>query len=160
MASVITRLAAGVALLLGASVTTVARSGEVDSVARILMEQRRIHDEIVARDESYGHLDEFKRSRIVAAQLRVFQSFAGHQEFDELAPDTQLQVFNDLKKIAALLGTGDVGDAIVCQRVALAGTRRYQMACMTGEERDRRAESARRALMERAACTTQACIGS
>lgn len=129
------------------------------SLQEILAQQREIRAAVSAQDHRYAHLDAMRRSRLHEAQDRVFR--LGEQALADgrLSADMQLQLFNDLKAIEALLVKQDVDDRMVCERVAIVGTRRYEMACMTRAERDARADSARKAMMERAACTTQACIG-
>lgn len=128
------------------------------SLQEILAQQREIRAAVDASDARYSHLDEMRRSRLRLAQDRIF--LLGQQALDDgrLDADAQLQLFNDLKAVEALLVKKDADDRMVCERVAIVGTRRYEMACMTRAERDKRADSARQAMMERAACTTRACM--
>ena len=82
----------------------------------------------------------------------------GRTSLDGLNADEHIALFNALKRIEAAL-VKEPGDEMVCERARLAGTGRYEMACMTRRERDRRAQSAKEALMFRPACTTAECFG-
>ncbi|GHA87425.1 hypothetical protein [Cognatilysobacter bugurensis] len=148
-------------LLLAAALvsTPYAIAGEEEPVRldQILEEQRSIRGAIETHDSAYQHVSEYRRKRVFEAQDRLFYLAEGRADLGALPPDDRLDVFNQLKKIEALLSAGRESERTVCERVAIAGTRRYQTACMTEAERERRAESAKRAMLERAACTTAKC---
>ncbi|MHB8912558.1 MAG: hypothetical protein ACYC42_07905 [Lysobacter sp.] len=125
----------------------------------ILAQQREIRADLQTGADKYRYVDPMRRSRIYASQGKVFALLEGHQSFSELRPDDQLAVFNALRLIESHLVKPDEDDRMVCERVALAGTRRYTMACMTEAERRHKADKAKEMLLERAACTTSGCIG-
>lgn len=126
-------------------------------LGQIVEQQRSIRQAIEARDPQYGHLSEYRKNRIREAQDRLFYLADGQSELAALPPEDRVDVFNQLKKIEALLFADKEDERTVCERTAIAGTRRYETVCMTQSERERRAESAKRAMMERAACTTSRC---
>lgn len=129
------------------------------SLPDMLAQQRQIRDQLQAGAAEYNHVDSMRRSRIYAAQGKVFALLEGHQSLSELATDDQLAVFNALKLIESHLVKRDEDDRMVCERVALVGTRRYETVCMTEADRRQRADKAKAMLLERAACTTSRCIG-
>lgn len=129
------------------------------SLREIVEEQSRIRDAVARNDPAYAHLDALRRSRLIDAQARVFDLTGRAAASRGLSADDQLALFNELKKVEALLNKRDADDRMVCERIALSGTRRHQMACMTRAEREAKADSVRKALMERQACTTQECVG-
>lgn len=128
-------------------------------LADMLAQQRQIHAQLKSGAEEYRHVDGMRRSRIRTAQGKVFALLEGRQSLSELSPDDQLAVFNALRLIQSHLVEPDEDERMVCERVALAGTRRYQTACMTEAERRSRADKAKQVLFERAACTTSGCVG-
>lgn len=125
----------------------------------IMAQQAQIRADLQAGAKQYRHVDPLRRRQIYAAQKIVFRLLEGHQQLDELGTDDQLEVFNALNHVQSHLVKQDVDDRMVCERVAVVGTRRYEMACMTEAERRQRADSAREALMHRPACTTEECGG-
>lgn len=125
----------------------------------ILSQQREIRADLQAGAEKYRHVDPMRRSRVYAAQGKVFPLLEGHQSLSELRPDDQLAVFNALKLIESHLVKPEEDDRMVCERAALAGTRRYTTVCMTEAERRNKADKAKQVLFERAACTTSGCVG-
>lgn len=129
------------------------------ALADILEQQREIQAALQRNDPRVAHLDSFRRSRIKLNQETVFRRAAGYQSIGEMKADDQLALFNALKRIESLMIKRDEDDNMVCERVAIVGTRRYEMACMTRAERDERANGAKKALMERQACTTAGCAG-
>lgn len=145
-------LAASLAQAQGAGSHTQARAQE------IVAQQKQIRADLQAGAEQYRHLDGMRRGQIYAAQRKVFRLLEGHETLAELSTDDQLAVFNALKLIESHMVKHDEDDRMVCERVALAGTRRYAMACMTEADRREKADEVRAMLQERAACTTRACI--
>lgn len=132
---------------------------QAPTLEQILDQQREIQAALQRNDPRVAHLDSFRRSRIKLNQETVFRRAEGYQSISEMKADDQLALFNALKRIESLMVKRNEDDSMVCERVAIVGTRRYEMACMTRAERDDRAESAKKALMERQACTTAGCIG-
>jgi hypothetical protein len=124
----------------------------------ILAEQRQLRLALENADPRYADLTPFRRNRIYKAQDQVFTLVEGHARLDELAIDEQLRLFNALELIGSHLGKRDEAAHMVCERIAIVGSRRQQMACMEKGERDRRAQRAVDALMTRPACTTSDCI--
>lgn len=138
--------------------TPVATQAPQPTLQAILEQQTQIRADLQAGAEQYRYVDSFRRRQIYAAQKLVFRLLEGHQRLEELKADDQLEVFNALNRIQSHLVQQNVDERMVCERVALAGTRRYEMACMTEAERRQRADSAREEMMRRAACTTSACM--
>lgn len=128
------------------------------SLQDILAQQREIQADLQAGNK-YRGVDPYRRAQIDAAQKKVFGLLQGRQSLSELKADDQLIVFNALKSIESHLVKVNEDDRMVCERAALAGTRRYTKVCMTESDRRRKADKAKEALMERAACTTSRCIG-
>lgn len=129
------------------------------SLAEILVQQREIHAAVQAGSPKYRYLDPNRRRQVLATQKKVFGLLEGRQALRELDADAQLALFNALELIESHLVKRDEDDRMVCERAALAGTRRYTMVCMTEAERRRKADQAKKVLFERAACTTSACFG-
>lgn len=129
------------------------------TVTDILAQQREIRADLQAGADGYRHVDPMRRSRVYAAQGKVFALLEGHQSLAELRADDQLAVFNALKLIESHLVKPDEDDRMVCERVALVGTRRHTTVCMTESDRRRKADKAKQVLFERAACTTSSCFG-
>jgi len=149
------------AMLLGGPCVSVA--AEVPATAptlqQILEQQQQIARLVEQGAPGYGDLDAYRRKQLRDAQDQVFRIFRGHDSLDELSTDDQLLVYNALKRVDAVLHKRDVEDRMVCERAAIAGTRRYQMVCMTEAERRRKRESTRDYLEHRPGCTTQECVG-
>lgn len=156
---VVTALHLPTAVLAGADEAPPAAAPRQVALSDIVAQQSAIRSAIARNDPSYAYLDTLRRSRIASAQEDVFRLAERAKGAGGLSADDQLMLFNRLKAIEALLTKRDIDDRMVCEREAIVGTRRYQMACMTKAERDARADSARKAMMERQACTTQACKG-
>lgn len=150
-----------VALLLVAGLSYAQGGGQKSqaSLQQILAEQREIRADLQAGADKYRGVDPMRRRKIHESQATVFALLDGRQSLSELKADDQLAVFNALKLIESHLVKRDEDDRMVCQRVALVGTRRYEMVCMTEADRRRRADKAKEMLMERAACTTSRCFG-
>jgi hypothetical protein len=149
-------------LLFAFSVTASAQVGAQKSrasVPAILAEQSEIRADLHAGAEKYRHVDPMRRRKIDEAQAKVFALLGGRQAMSELRADDQIAVFNALKLIESHLAKRNEDDRMVCERVAIVGTRRYEMACMTEAERRRRADQAKKVLTERAGCTTSGCTG-
>lgn len=146
-------------LLASATQAQVGSPKPAAAVTDILAQQAEIRADLQAGADKYRHVDPMRRSRVYAAQGKVFALLEGHQSLSELRSDDQLAVFNALKLIESHLLKPDEDDRMVCERAALAGTRRYTMVCMTEAERRRKADQAKQVLFERAACTTAGCMG-
>lgn len=128
------------------------------TVEEILAQQKQIRADLQAGAEHYRYVEPIERRQVYTAQRQVFQILEGRTSLDGLSADEHIALFNALKRIEAAL-VKEPGDEMVCERARLAGTGRYEMACMTRRERDRRAQSAKEALMFRPACTTAECFG-
>lgn len=124
----------------------------------ILAQQKQIRADLQSGAEHYRYVEPIERRQVYMAQRQVFQILEGRTSLDGLSADQHIALFNALKRIEAAL-VKEPGDEMVCERARLAGTGRYEMACMTRRERDRRAASAKEALMFRPACTTAECFG-
>ena len=124
----------------------------------ILAEQTALRQALNSGDPRYASVTPFRRNRIYGAQDQVFALTQGHARLDELSVDEQLRLFNALEAISAHLGKRNEDAHMVCERIAMTGSRRQQMACMHKDERERRADRAVEALMTRPACTQPGCI--
>lgn len=124
----------------------------------ILAQQQQLREALKAQDPRYADVTPFRRNRIYQAQDQVFALAQGHARLDELGADDQLRLFNALELIGSHLGKRNEDAHMVCERTAIAGTRRQQMACMQKDERERRADRAVESLMTRPACTQPGCI--
>jgi hypothetical protein len=129
------------------------------SIPAILAEQSDIRADLRAGVDKYRHVDPLRRRKIDEAQAKVFALLEGHQSLSELDADDQLTVFNALKTIESHLVMRNEDERMVCERVAVVGTRRFQVACMTESERRRRADQAKDSLMRRPVCQTGTCRG-
>lgn len=127
------------------------------TVEEILAQQRQIRADLQAGAEHYRYVEPLERRQVYMAQRQVFQILEGRTSFDGMSADEHIALFNALKRIEAAL-VKEPGDEMVCERTRIAGTGRYEMACMTQRERDRRAKSAKEALMFRPACTSAECM--
>lgn len=127
-------------------------------LGQIVQQQQRIRAGLQAGAEQYRYVDSFRRRQVYAAQNKLFALAQGHRSLAELKADDQLAVFNALKQIESNLVKSEVDERLVCERTQIVGTRRYEMACMTQAERDRRATRAVETLMNRPACTEPGCI--
>lgn len=128
------------------------------TIQQIVQQQKEIQAALQAGDPAYRYLDPMRRREVYTAQRKVFTQLEGRQDMSELSADQQLVVFNALELIKSTLTRRD-GDEMICERIRLAGTNRYEMACMTKAERERRADSAKDVLTNRQACTDPGCIG-
>lgn len=128
------------------------------TVEEILAQQKQIREDLQSGAEHYRYVEPIERRQVYVAQRQVFQILEGRTSMDGLSADEHIAVFNALKRIEAAL-VKEPGDEMVCERARLAGTGRYEMVCMTQRERERRAKSAKEALMFRPACTTAECFG-
>lgn len=128
------------------------------TVEEIVAQQTQIRTDLQAGAEHYRYVEPIERRQVYMAQRQVFQILEGRTSLEGLSADEHIALFNALKRIEAAL-VKEPGDEMVCERARLAGTGRYEMVCMTQRERERRAKSAKEALMFRPACTTAECIG-
>lgn len=132
----------------------VAEEAPVPSLDSVRVEQQKLQSALQANDPAWARLDADTRQQVLTAQARLLQLIGEHHDIAELRPNDQLRVYNQLQRIKVLLARGDQD---VCEQTALAGTHRQQIACMSRDERDRRAKGARDTLMTRPACTTYEC---
>lgn len=137
-----------------------AEEGGAADLGKAVAEQHEIRAAIDARDPKYDYLDARRRRGIIASQDRLFGVADGKTSMTELTVDQQVLVFNELKRLEALLINRNVDDRKVCERTAMAGTRRQEVVCYTKDEQDKRANRAKDALMNRPACTTAECYGN
>ncbi len=141
-------------------VAVASQSGDADpDLQQITAQQREIRAGITAGTPAFAYLDDNRRRYVLLAQDRLFELVGERQAITELKVNDQLRVFNQLKRIEALLVNADADGNLVCERTAIAGTRRQQLACMKKSDRERKADSTRDALQIRPACTTSECVG-
>ena len=154
-----TRLSCVVLLLLGLQSPAFAQAAKPQpQPPEILAQQQALRGALKSADPRYVGVTPFRRNRIYQAQDQVFALAQGHQRLDELGADDQLRLFNALELIGSYLGKRNEDARMVCERTAIAGTRRQQLACMEQDERERRADRAVDTLMTRPACTQPGCI--
>lgn len=127
-------------------------------LAAAVAQQREIRAALEARDPRFDYLGKNRRQNVLNAQDRLFSMTEGKATLGELSVNDQVRAFNQLKRIEALLIRKDVDQREVCERTAMVGTRRQQLACYDKAEQDARADRAKEALMVRPACTQPGCI--
>ena len=127
-------------------------------LAAAVAQQHEIRAALEAHDPQFDYLGKNRRQNVLSAQDRLFTMTDGKTSLGELSANDQVRAFNQLKRIEALLIRKDVDQRQVCERTALAGTKRQQLACYDKAEQDKRADQARDALMVRPACTQPGCI--
>jgi hypothetical protein len=135
-----------------------AEEGGASDLGKALAQQHEIRAAIDARDAKYSYLDNRRRRLVMASQDRLFVLADGKASMSELTVDGQVQAFNELKRLEALLVNPNEDNRQKCERTAMAGTRRQEVVCYTKDEQDRRADRAKDALMYRPACTQPGCI--
>jgi hypothetical protein len=144
------------------AVSLVARAGAGEQaptdLAAAVAQQHEIRAALEAHDPQFDYLGKNRRLNVISAQDRLFAMTDGKARIEDLPPNDQVRAFNQLKRIEALLIRKDVDQREVCERTALAGTKRQQLACYDKAEQDKRADQARDALMARPACTQPGCI--
>lgn len=127
-------------------------------LAAAIVQQREIRAALEAHDRRFDYLGKNRRQNVLSAQDRLFAMTEGKATLDELSVNDRVRAFNQLKRIEALLIRKDVDQREVCERTALVGTKRQQLACYDKAEQDARADRARDALMVRPACTQPGCM--
>lgn len=134
------------------------RAGEGADLDAAIAQQREIRSAIDAKDPKYGYLADTRRQNVRNAQDRLFAMTEGKAHLADLPVNDQVRVFNQLKRIEALLVRRDVDNHEVCEKTTMTGTRRQQLACYNKAEQDARADRAKQVLMQRTACTEPGCI--
>lgn len=134
------------------------RAGDGADLAAAMAQQREIRAAIDAKDPRFAYLADSRRQNVRNAQDRLFAMTEGKGTLQDLPVNDQVRVFNQLKRIEALLVRRDVDNREVCEKATLTGTKRQQLVCYNKAEQDARADRAREALMQRTACTEPGCI--
>jgi len=78
-----------------------------DKVAMILQQQREIRAESEESTGAYARFGAPALDRMHSAQDRVFHLLDGKATVSELAPDEQVELFNSLEEIKAILAEND-----------------------------------------------------
>jgi hypothetical protein len=133
------------------SIATVAICAEKEakprpSVSDVLAQQRQIAEEIASGDTKYTRLDNYRRHRVQSAQRKVFKALEGRRDWEELDADDKIAVFNALGEIQAILNKRADDEFIVCERVRIVGSHRFQLACMEKDQRMRLADKTQQEL--------------
>lgn len=104
-----------------------------DKVAMILRQQREIREQSEASTGAYARFGAAPLQRMHAAQDRVFALLQGVTSVEELRPDQQVELFNSLEEVKAILTQND-GNRQKCWREHKLGSTMKITRCATVAE--------------------------
>lgn len=104
-----------------------------DKVVQILAQQREIRSESESSTGAYSRFARDALTRMHAAQDRIFALLDGVASVDQLKPDQQVELFNAIEEVKAILVDNDA-DRQKCWREHKLGTTMKQTRCATVAE--------------------------
>lgn len=119
--------------LLILSIVAVTAAANVDKTGLILKEQREIRRESETSTGEYARFDRQALERMHHAQDKVFELLDGVSTVDELKPDDQVELFNALEEVKAVISENDA-DRQQCWRERKLGTTMKTTRCATMSE--------------------------
>lgn len=122
------------AVLLSASALALAAADPQQLiVSDILTQQTQLRSQVVAGKGAFKDMSKADRQVLTQRQDRVLQLLGGLQNFDELAPDQRVVVFNDLEWIKAAVTKAE-DERMICENTRTVGSHRVKSVCMTAKE--------------------------
>lgn len=103
-------------------------------VKAIVAQQQAIRVEVQAAAGRYKDMPSDKRADLLARQDRVLNMLEGHELSTELSQNQQLQLFNELEAIGALVNDAE-DERMICERVKPVGSNRPVRMCKTVAQR-------------------------
>ncbi len=98
--------------------------------AAILAQQREIREHAVSRTGRYRDMKDGDRQALLSEQDKVLALLEGKARSTELSTPEQLQLFNSLERISAIVNQAE-DDRMVCRRERTTGSHRVQNVCRT-----------------------------
>lgn len=129
------------ALALLVPVLAFADSGKSLDLDKVVAQQKQIRSDLIS-SKDYRGLSEAQRTELLSKQDSLLKILEGKQSADDLTRDQQMQAFNDLEWIEAMLNDAD-GDRMICRRERAIGTNRMTRVCRTAEQMEVDRERAR-----------------
>lgn len=104
-----------------------------DKLVQILDQQREIRTESESSTGAYSRFDREALARMHAAQDRIFTLLDGVTSLDQLKPDQQVELFNAIEEVKAVL-TSNEADRQKCWREHKLGSTIPKTRCATVAE--------------------------
>jgi hypothetical protein len=146
------------ALLLSASALALAAADPQQLLVRdILTQQTQLRSEVVAGKGAFKDMSKADRQVLTQRQDQVLQILGGLQDFDELAPDQRVVVFNDLEWIKAAVTKAE-DERMICEYTRSVGSNRMKSVCVTAKEQRELREGSQQSLRSTYKC--DGCIGN
>jgi hypothetical protein len=120
-------------------------------------QQTRLQGEIRAGRGAFKEMSEAERGALLSKQERLLLLLQNKQDFDELAVDAKLEVFNTLEQIRSTVAQAEE-DRMVCRKDRVMGSHLPQVVCMTAKEERLRRERTRDAIRRGQGCTSSECV--
>jgi hypothetical protein len=102
---------------------------QTDAVA-IMAQQQEIRQEAAAGKGRYKGMKQEQRDQLAREQDIVQRLLAGRERTTDLPPEAQLEVFNALEAISAIVNKAEDG-RLVCESRKPTGSNRKQTTCRT-----------------------------
>jgi len=133
-------------------------------LAEIRLQQEEIRRQTEDSDGRYVRFDKGELARLRTAQDTVFALLDGVSELSELRPSQQVDLFNALETVKAVLAANDA-DRQLCWREQRLGSHRIETVCATVAERQQIREGGQEWRGEPSICgsasagaTSQSCL--
>ena len=136
------------ALLLCAAFAASANVGRID---QIVQEQREIRAESERPTGAYARFGHSALDKMQRAQDRIFELLDGVQTLEQLDRQEQVELFNSLEEVKAVLAEND-RDRQICRRERKTGTTLRETRCATVAERENLTKDAREWTGDSAIC--------
>lgn len=134
--------------MLGLSVSSfaavAANSPDVDLEA-IRSQQIELRTQVLAGEDIYGEMNKRDREKLVNTQTDLLELLKGKTSFAELNERQQLEAFNSLEQINALVNDAE-DQRMICRREVVTGSHRKSKVCKTVAQRRLERENSRRKL--------------
>jgi hypothetical protein len=120
----------------------------------IVAQQSQLKAEVETGAERFKSLSPDKRANLLARQNRVLAMLEGRELSTELSQQQQLDLFNELEAISAIVNDAE-DERIICERTRPVGSNRPMRVCRTVAQR--RAEQS--GIEQRLGARDQRCFG-
>ena len=148
------------------AVSSASAHANAGKLAQIRMQQQEIRKQTEVSTGKYVRFEEAQLQKLRTAQDRVFELLAGVNDLEQLNPSQQVELFNALETIKAVIAANDA-DRQVCRREKRLGSQRFETLCSTVREQEQLREGARDFKGEPSICaggaapdaTAASCVG-
>lgn len=130
------------------------------TLADIRTQQKSLRGDVANRRGMFKDVENREREQLLTVQDRVLVLTEGADRLEDLQQDDRIELFNALEQIKASVAKAR-DERKVCERSRIAGSNRYQVACMTAGEREALRQRTREQLGREIRCNASAaaCVG-